>query len=230
MPPVELVMLDCDGVLIDSEFLAAQVECERYAAFGYEMTVEEFSGRFAGLSEERIRDAIGEEIGRGFPPDFAEETTRLVTERIAAEVEPIDGVREMLRRLDRPLCVCSNSSTEQLRKSLGRAGLWETLESHIFSARDLGTERMKPAPDVFLEAARAMGVDPRNAVALEDSVHGIQGARAAGARAIGFTGGRHSWPGHADALTEAGAATVVTRLVDVAPMIDALAHWSEDAL
>ena len=230
MSTIDLVMLDCDGVLIDSEFIAAQVECERYAAEGYEMTVEEFSERFAGLSEERIAAAIGEELGRSFPADFAAETTRLVTERIAEEVEPIDGVERMLAGLSRPLCVCSNSSTDQLRRSLGRAGLWDTLAEHIFSARDLGTDRMKPAPDVFVKAAEAMGVDPHRAVAVEDSAHGVEAARAAGARVIGFTGGRHSWNGHADALTDAGAATVVARHADLPATIDALAGWDELAM
>ncbi|ODN68534.1 6-phosphogluconate phosphatase [Methylobrevis pamukkalensis] len=85
--------------------------------------------------------------------------------------------------------------------------------------------RGKPAPDVFLHAAEVFGVAPHEAVVVEDSVHGAQGAVAAGMRVIGFTGASHSWPGHADALTEAGVETVVRRLADVAPVIEAMKVW-----
>ena len=229
MPAIELVMLDCDGVLIDSEFIAATVEAERWTAWGYPIDVETFGERFAGLGEEQIAARIAEETGRPVADEFVTELRGEITRRIVAEVEPIEGAGGMVAALAYPLCVCSNSSVDQLRQSLGRVGMWDTFDGHVFSARDLGPGRMKPAPDVFLHAAEAMGADPSRAVVVEDSVHGVSGAVAAGARAIGFTGGRHTWRGHADALTEAGASTVVSRHADIPATVDALARWDERA-
>lgn len=229
MPDIELVMLDCDGVLIDSEFIAATVESERWTKWGYEIDVETFGQRFAGLGEEEIAARIAAETERTVSDEFVQQMREEITRRIVAEVEPIEGAEAMVAALPYPVCVCSNSAAELLRQSLGRVGLWDTLGEHVFSARDLGAEHMKPKPDVFIHAAKAMGANPTNAIVVEDSVHGVAGGVAAGARVIGFTGGRHSWQGHADALTEAGAATVVARHGEVVPTIRALAQWDERA-
>ena len=99
----------------------------------------------------------------------------------------------------------------------------------IFSSLDTPSKKPKPAPDVFLHAAAAMAADPARTFVIEDSVHGIAGARAAGMRVIGFTGASHSYPGHADALTEAGAETVIRRWADFKGVVAALSEWSEDA-
>ena len=227
MSSIELVALDCDGVLIDSEYVAAKVESERYTAWGYKITPEEFAPRFAGLAEEEIAAAVEEETGRKLSENFASDMQKAVRDRIAAEVEIIEGADRMVAALPYPVCVCSNSSRDSLQLSLGRVGLWSTLEPHIFSARDLGIERMKPRPDVFLEAAKAFGADPVKVVVVEDSVHGVEGGVRAGARVVGFTGGLHTYRGHADALTEAGATTVVSRHVDLVPTLQALAEWDD---
>ena len=229
MTDIELVMLDCDGVLIDSEYLAAQVESEHLGAWGFAIEPEAFSERFSGMSEEDIGAVVEKETGRALPDGFHEETRRQIHARVAAEVEVIEGAAEMIAAIDRPVCICSNSGPDYLDTVLERVGLREMLEGHVFSARALGPGREKPRPDVFLHAAETMGANPVRSLVLEDSVHGVEAARAAGARAIGFTGGRHSWRGHADALTEAGATTVVSRLRDVPRTIAALAVWDERA-
>ena len=229
MSTIDLVMLDCDGVLIDSEYLAAKVESERYSRWGFEITPEEFSPRFAGLSEEAIAAEIERETGRTLPEGFVQQMVEAVRDRIVAEVEIIEGADRMVAALPHPVCVCSNSAKSLLEQSLGRVGLWETLGPHTFSARDLGIDRMKPEPDVYLEAAAAFGVDPARAVVVEDSAHGVEGGVRAGARVIGFVGGRHSYPGHADALTEAGATTIVARHADIVPTVRALGEWDERA-
>ena len=126
----------------------------------------------------------------------------------------------LLDTLAGPRCVCSNSGPERLKISLSAVGLWTRLEPHIFSAPALG--RSKPAPDVFLHAARVFGVEPRDALIVEDSSHGVEGGVAAGMRVIGFTGGGHSWPGHAEALRAAGAVTVVPTLEEVGAALRAL--------
>ena len=99
----------------------------------------------------------------------------------------------------------------------------------IFSSLETPTGKPKPAPDVFLHAAKTLGADPRNTFVIEDSVHGIAGAKAAGMRVIGFTGAAHSYAGHADALTEAGAETVIRRWADFPAVVAALSEWSADA-
>ena len=93
--------------------------------------------------------------------------------------------------------------------------------------RDLGPDRVKPKPDIFLHGAKQMGVDPSRVLVIEDSVHGIHGARAAGMRVVGFTGGSHTFPSHADKLTEAGAETVISRMTALPGVIAALSEWSE---
>ena len=111
---------------------------------------------------------------------------------------------------------------------LTKTRLLPLFEGHIFSAMDLPEKRPKPAPDVFLHAAKEMKANPANCIVIEDSVHGIAGAKAAGMRVIGFTGGAHSYPGHSDLLTEAGAETAINRWADLGPVLEALAVWSDD--
>lgn len=227
MASIDLVMLDCDGVLIDSEIIAAEVESEKLTAWGYPIEPAVYAERFAGMSEEDIVERIAEETGRRLPDDHPETVRAAIFERVASGVEAIEGAAAMIAALPAPVCVCSNSGTDYLRAALERVGLWETLGEHVYSGRELGAP--KPDPRVFLHAAEALGADPRRSVVLEDSVYGVEAALAAGARAIGFTGGAHSWRGHADALSEAGATTVVARHADVAPTVAALAQWDDRA-
>ena len=229
MAAIDLVMLDCDGVLIDSEYLATVVESERYTEWGFEITPEEFARRFAGLAEEEIARRVEAETGRSLPDSWTADMKHAVVERIATECELIEGADRMVADLPHPVCVCSNSAMDTLRRTLGRVGLWDALGEVTFSARDLGVERMKPEPDVYLVAAERFGIDPRRGIVVEDSVHGVAGGVAAGARVIGFTGGRHSFPGHGEALSEAGATTIVSRHADIVPTIAALNSWDERA-
>jgi beta-phosphoglucomutase-like phosphatase (HAD superfamily) len=112
---------------------------------------------------------------------------------------------------------------------LDKVRLLPFFAGRIFSALETPTGKPKPAPDVFLRASETFGADPARCLVIEDSVHGIAGAKAAGMRVIGFTGASHSYPGHADALTEAGAETVIRRWAELKSVIDALSKWSADA-
>lgn len=221
-----LVIFDCDGVLVDSEILASRVDSERLKAIGYDISVDEMSHRFAGLTWDRISKLIEADLGRPLPEDFHSETDAELDRRLATELEPIAGVHEMLDRLEYQRCICSNSSPERLKISLTRTKLYDRFRPYIFSAVAVRDKRPKPAPDVFLHGAAEFGVEPRDAIVIEDSTHGIHAAKAAGMRVIGFIGGTHSWPGHADALTAAGAETVVRRMADLPATIDAIANWA----
>ena len=221
-----LVIFDCDGVLVDSEILASRVDSESLKEIGYDISVEEMSHRFAGLTWDRISKIIEQELGRPLPETFYDDTSAELDKRLAKELAIIPGVHEMLDRLDYQRCICSNSSPERLKISLTRTKLYDRFRPYVFSAVAIGAKRPKPAPDVFLHAAKEFGVDPSEAVVIEDSTHGVHGAKAAGMRVIGFIGGSHSWPGHADQLTAAGAETVIRRMADLPATVAALAAWS----
>jgi HAD superfamily hydrolase (TIGR01509 family) len=225
-----LIIFDCDGVLIDSEILSAQVDAGILKEFGYEITPEALAHRFAGITTDGIFERIGAEIGREFPDDLMARVKRETDDKLRKEVQPIDGVHAMLDAFDDPRCICSNSRSERLRISLGKVGLWDRFRPYVYSAQEVGTKQEKPAPDIFLYAAEQFETAPGDAIVVEDSVTGVTGAVAAGMRVIGFTGASHSWPGHADALTEAGAITVVHRLAAVPPTIEALREWRPSAV
>ncbi|BDA83111.1 haloacid dehalogenase [Aureimonas sp. SA4125] len=226
MPPLSLAIFDCDGVLVDSEIIAARVESVMFKEFGIDMEAEEIASRFAGLTLPRILDILADENGIVFPADFEDRVEKETDVRLGREVEAIAGVEAMLDRIDLPRCICSNSTTVRLEMELGHVRLWDRFRPYVFAAREVGSCRGKPAPDVFLYACEQFGVAPARAVVIEDSVHGVVAAVAAGCRVVGFTGGSHTYPGHADALSEAGAETVISRLADYPAVIEAFGAWS----
>ncbi|WAJ29647.1 HAD family hydrolase [Antarcticirhabdus aurantiaca] len=228
MSALQLAIFDCDGVLVDSEIIAAEVEAEMLTEFGFEFTAGELGARFAGLTWGAIVKRLEEETGRAFPDDFAGKVEAAVKERIGREVQAVPGVHAMLDLVDLPRCICSNSATSLLQLELKRVDLWDRFRPYVFSAVEVGSKAPKPAPDVFLHACREFEVDPGAAIVIEDSVHGVHAAIAAGCRVVGFTGGKHTWAGHADALTEAGAETVIGRLADYPATVEALSLWRGD--
>lgn len=220
-----LIIFDCDGVLIDSEIVSARVDSEMLRECGYDIAPEALAHRFAGLTTEQIFRRAGEELGRVIPDALIRRAERETDRLLGEEVQPIAGVHKMLDRLDDPRCICSNSRPERLEVSLRKAGLWDRFRPYVFSARDLPDGQPKPAPDIFLHAAERLGLDPAEAIVLEDSSVGVTGAVAAGMRVVGFTGASHTWPGHSEALVEAGAVTVIRRLTDFPATVEALREW-----
>jgi beta-phosphoglucomutase-like phosphatase (HAD superfamily) len=141
----------------------------------------------------------------------------------------IEGAREAVASVTTKRCICSNSRADRIGFMAEKTGLAPFFAGHIFSSLDTPSGKPKPAPDVFLYAAQKLQANPANTFVIEDSVHGIAGAKLAGMRVIGFTGAAHSYPGHADVLTEAGAETVIRRWADFPGVIAALSEWSADA-
>ncbi len=229
MPQPDLVIFDCDGVLVDSESIAARVEAEVLTAAGFEITAEELSERYAGLTFKDIMLKVEAQAAIPFQASLISHCEELLDRRLAAEVQAIEGARGAVAATLVQRCICSNSSPERLEMMLGKTGLLPLFSGRIFSARGQPPMKPKPAPDVFLHAAKSLGFDARRTFVIEDSVHGVAAARAAGMRVIGFTGASHSYPGHADALTEAGAETAIRRWADFRGVIAALSEWSEDA-
>jgi HAD superfamily hydrolase (TIGR01509 family) len=222
-----LVIFDCDGVLVDSEIIAARAEAQLLTASGYEITPEEIAERFAGLTFTDILLRVETEAHIPFQASLIGECEALVDRRLASEVRPVDGVRQAVLSVGPNRAICSNSTQERLDMMLTRTGLKPLFDGRIFSASDTPFKRPKPAPDVFLYAAEKLDADPKATFVIEDSVHGIAGAKAAGMRVIGFTGASHSYPGHADRLTEAGAETVIRRWAGLMPVLAALSEWAD---
>ncbi|GGE14239.1 haloacid dehalogenase [Aureimonas endophytica] len=228
MSSLSLVMFDCDGVLIDSEILAARVEAEMLRDYGCELSPEELAHRFAGLTWARIMELLTAETGITFPDDLKDRVGAEFDRRAPKELVAIEGVNEMLDALELPRCICSNSSSAQLKFMLSHVGLWDRFRPYVYPSREVGEGHPKPAPDVYLHGCAEFGVRPRQAIVLEDSVHGVAAAVAAGCRVVGFTGASHSYPGHGEALSDAGAETVIARLRDFPAVVEAFSSWSGD--
>jgi HAD superfamily hydrolase (TIGR01509 family) len=229
MPQPDLVIFDCDGVLVDSEIIAARVEADLLTEAGFEISAEALSEAYAGLTFKDIMLRVEERSSIPFQASLIDRAEELVDRRLKADVRAIEGVHEAVATVAGQRCICSNSRTDRLDAMLTKTRLKPFFEGRIFSSLETISKRPKPAPDVFLHAASTLGADPARTFVIEDSVHGIHGAKSAGMRVIGFTGASHSYPGHADALTEAGAETVIRRWVDFRGVIAALSEWSADA-
>lgn len=227
MPQPDLVIFDCDGVLVDSEVIAARVDAELITAAGFPIEAEEVAERFAGLTFHDILLEVEKLSAIPLQASLIDEERKLLDNRLAKDVRGIEGAREAVARVQTPRCICSNSMPDRLDMMLTKTGLKPLFGEKIFSARTIPGARPKPAPDVYIHAAKAMSADPANTFVIEDSVHGVHAARAAGMRVIGFTGASHSYPGHADRLTEAGAETVIRRHADLQAVLDALSEWAE---
>ncbi|MEM6710746.1 MAG: HAD-IA family hydrolase [Pseudomonadota bacterium] len=226
----ELILFDCDGVLINSEMIAARAESVAYKRVGFEMEPLGFAEHFAGMSHHDIREAIEEELGKKLDEDFGDKLSEAFFELADAELTPVAGVEEMLDLVDGPRCICSNSESDYLQRYLSDVGLYERFAPHIFSAGEVGTNAKKPDPNVFTFAAQAFEADPANCLVVEDSSFGVKAGVAAGMTVVGFVGADHSWPGHAEALMQAGAITTVSRHSDLPETITALAGWRAEAI
>ena len=227
MAGFDLIIFDCDGVLVDSEIIAAKVESGLLTEAGFPISVEEMGERFAGMTWQNILLTVEREASIPLSASLIDKSEKLLDAALAKEVEIIDGVKQALARITEPRCICSNSGMSRLNMMLTKVGLKPYFEGHIYSAKDLGADRVKPKPDIFLHGAKQMGVKPDRCLVIEDSVHGVHAAVAAGMRVIGFTGASHTYPSHADRLTDAGAETVIARMSDLPAMVKALAEWSE---
>lgn len=213
----DLIIFDCDGVLVDSEPIAARVLAQALTELGFALTAQQALERYTGISMAAVLAQIEAQWGRPLPADFRERLRERDFAAFRAELQPIPGIFEALRQLAPPRCVASSGAPQKMRFTLGLTGLLPWFEPHLFSAEMV--ERGKPAPDLFLYAARQMGAAPGECVVVEDSAAGIQAARAAGMRALGFPGGGHAGPGYAHMLRQAGAHRVFAHMSELPALI-----------
>lgn len=225
MSDIQLVIFDCDGVLLDSEIVAAAAELSVYSEFGIKIEPQEFCERFAGLDSYGVKAGMERELGHELPERVIRETRAAVNERVVDEARLIKGADVVLDMLDQARCICSNSPPERLKKALSKVGLYDKFRPYVFSAQDTDPPLFKPRPDIVHRALSEFNMQPRQAIVIEDSVHGIGAAKAAGTRVIGFTGASHTYASHADELIEAGAETVISRFSDLPGIIEAFSAW-----
>ena len=185
---IGLVIFDCDGVLIDSEVISARVLVELAAESGIRFDTAHVAEHFLGRSFPTVARSIREGFGRDLPETFEAEYRSRLLHRFETELRPTSGIHDLLRRLAVPACVATSSSPPRAARSLDLAGLAPLLP-RVFTASLV--PRGKPAPDLFLHAAREMGVGPTRCLVIEDSRPGIEAARAAGMEVALFTGGSH---------------------------------------
>ena len=207
-----LLIFDCDGVLVDSEVVALEELSRIMAEHGHPMDVAACRDAFLGKHNDDIARGIEAIVGRALPGEAAAMRARMLA-RLERELAAVPGTAQALARLDGPRCVASSSDPERIRMTLRWAGLDGCFSDHIFSGLEVA--HGKPAPDLFLHAARRMGFAPDACVVIEDSVAGVEAGVAAGMRVIGFTGGAHTDPRHAARLTAAGANCIVTHMRDL---------------
>ncbi len=205
--PFDLVIFDCDGVLVDSEALACVIHADVLTQYGYTITAEQVHERFLGRSAREARFEVESELGYALPDTYTAQLKATIDRVFGEQLAPIPHIAATLTQLPQRICVASSGTPTRIRSSLTTTGLLATFDPHLFSAWQV--ERGKPAPDLFLFAAAQMNTPPSRCVVIEDSVPGITGARAAGMAVIGFTGGSHSRPGDADRLRHAGAMLVI---------------------
>lgn len=225
MTEIQLVIFDCDGVLMDSEIVAAAAELEIYSEFGIEMDPKEFAERFAGKDSALIKLDMEADLGRSLPDDTMQKIHANVDAMCATEAKMIKGADLVLDQLDQARCICSNGPQIKMKHMLSRVGLYDKFRPYIFSAKDFDPPKHKPEPDIILKALKEFETNPAQAIVVEDSKYGIEAARRAGTRVIGFTGASHTYPTHADELIDAGAETVISRLSELPAIIEAFSAW-----
>jgi HAD superfamily hydrolase (TIGR01509 family) len=210
----DLVIFDCDGVLVDSEPIINRAHAEILTACGYAIGEEELVARFCGMSDAEMLGTIEREWRCALPHGYAARVGALIEHAYRHSLVGIPGITEALDSLRLPICVASSSSLEQIRGKLDLTGLLTRFGENLFSAAMVA--RGKPAPDLFLYAAERVGAEPRRCLVIEDSPAGVDAAVAAGMTAIGFCGGGHCGPQHGARLRAHGAALVIDDMRELA--------------
>ncbi|HET7086124.1 MAG TPA: HAD family phosphatase [Rhizomicrobium sp.] len=221
---ITAVIFDCDGVLVDSEVLALEVELAILAEQGLHFERDDYVTRFMGLSYQAFHDVIDQEaqkrIGRPVSDTIREELAARLRHTMIARLTEIPGAAAAVAGTPLLKAVASSSTREGLERKLRQVGLWDHFEPHVYSADHVANA--KPAPDLFLHAAEKLGVEPRQCLVLEDSVNGVVAARAAGMRVWGFLGGGHVHDRLGGRLTAAGAGRLVKDWPEAARLLAAL--------
>ena len=215
--PTTLIIFDCDGVLVDSEVLACQVEVAVLRGLGHPIPYAEFCRRAIGRSRKDNQAMLEAHWGRPLPADYTDQVQSRLFESFRTELQPVAGMPDLVRRVVVDRCVASSSPPDRLGLALSLGGYAPLFGDGVFSAAEVA--RGKPAPDLFLHAAARRGAPAVQCLVVEDSVPGIEAAKAAGMIAVGFCGGGHCPPDQADILSAAGADAIAADAADLARLL-----------
>jgi HAD superfamily hydrolase (TIGR01509 family) len=218
----DLLIFDCDGVLVDSEVISCRVHAEVLTRHGYPIGAEQVRERFLGRSARDAKLEVERELGRPLAAAYDLERRAALIAALADSCEAIPHLADALDAISVPMCVASSAAHEKIFTTLSRTGLYHRFAPNIFSGSQVASG--KPAPDLFLFAATQMAALPERCVVIEDSVAGVTGALAAGMTVLGFHGGSHCRVGDDAALCAAGAAATfddMRRLPDLVAGISA---------
>jgi len=182
----KLVIFDCDGVLVDSEPISNRIIANYLTKHGLPTSQQQAIELFAGGSLSKIGEYFQAQMGKAIDPDFENTYRDQCKTAFAEELESVAGVKEMLQQIPIPKCVGSNGPLYKIKFNLNKTGLSSFFGDKLYSAYDI--KRWKPEPHLYLHAAQEMGVSPDDCVVVEDSLHGVEAAIAAGMKVFGFTG------------------------------------------
>jgi HAD superfamily hydrolase (TIGR01509 family) len=216
---IDHLICDCDGVLVDSEVIADRVMFETLTVAFPGLDFGPVVRTAFGQQTSRFLEGIEKSFDITLPANFLNTIEHNVELELAASLSPINGVREALQRVTLPAAVVSNSRMTRVSASVRRAGLQQIFGERIFSAEQVA--RPKPYPDVYLFAAQTLGVEPSRCVVVEDSVAGLNAARAAGLKTIAFVGASHIPNGYADALRRMGMTRIMRHMDELPALIEA---------
>ncbi len=212
MAKPDLIIFDCDGVLIDSEILSCRCLSDVLAGYGIKLGVDQALDLFLGRSVTAVREHY-EALGHLIPEQFAAELKVRIRAAFLSSLCPVEGVSSVLEDLRIPHCVASSSDVDRVSFSLSLTGLALHFDTRVYTSQMV--KRGKPAPDLFVYAAERMQVDPHRTLVVEDSVSGVKAGKAAGMTVWGFVGGSHYQSRDGKAmLREAGADRVFGQMAD----------------
>ena len=217
----DAILFDFDGVLIESEAVGDRQIAEYLTGIGHPTTAADSFANFMGLSGSAFIAALERWIGRTLPEDF-HTARRAEDERVMrAGIDAVEGAVRFVRGLpaDLPKAIASSSSTAWIARHLDHIGLRDIFGAHLYSGKE-HVVNGKPAPDVYLHAAAELGVDIARCVIIEDSPVGAIGAVASGAYVVGFVGGTHCGPDHADKLRTIGVDAIARDFGELWPLLD----------
>ena len=214
------LIFDCDGVLVDSEVIAHQTLLDVLIPLGFTMTLQESFRVFAGRSLKDTIAVIEQQLGRAIPADIMSRARDLLFARFRTDLKPVVGVKDAIEAMSYPRCAASSSSPDRLHLALDVTGLAPLFGDRVYSA--IQVARGKPAPDLFLLAARMMSADPGRCIVVEDSPLGVEAGLAAGMRVIGFAGARHATEELAQLLAAVGAHRVIRAMRELPPCVEAV--------
>lgn len=216
---IDLIIFDCDGVLVDSEIISNRVFAEYLTAQGYPHSAEECCEKYLGMSYVSVIKAF-EANGYSLPKAFLKELHDLADLELSKYLQAIPGIKSALESIKLPYCVASSGSPQKIQSSLTKTELLDYFDGNLFSFQQV--KNGKPAPDLFLFAADKMGLEPARTLVIEDSKAGVMAGVAAGMTVVGFTGGSHIPGGHAESLLDLGAHHILTDMHQLDDLIASL--------